>query len=166
MACVVAYAIALTAATATGPQPALIPRLSLDMQSAPLGATAGLADSAGGGADGDYTWQLLALDGVAAALITVGLLEDNLALAWAGGGVYVVAGPTIHLGHGRYGPAQNSLLVRLIAPGIAGLVGGALAGGGGEPGDRTLLEKAGPGLLVGALLAMVVDSLILTRPDQ
>jgi hypothetical protein len=105
------------------------------------------------------------MDGAAAALIAIGLLEDEPALAWSGAGVYVLGAPTLHLGHERPSTAQTSLLLRVLAPAIASLVGAGAAHGIASNDGRGLMQYAGPGLLVGGLLAVVVDSLILAHPE-
>ncbi len=124
-------------------------------------------------ADGgsNYRWQVATTD---AAAIGAGLTGFALegrdgalgyvpsnALMGIGIGGYFLGGPIVHMAHKEYARAGVSLLVRLALPIVGGAIGGRFATC--TP-DQFLcgLEEMGKGMEVGAVVAAVVDSLLIT----
>lgn len=117
-----------------------------------------------------YGWQVLIADAssfgffvlaVDAANQSYGQSSTADALMVVGGGGYFLAAPIIHLGHHRVGAAVASLAMRVVLPIVAGEVGlGAqrCPTPGTEDYGNCGLQGAAEGVVVGALVASVVDA--------
>lgn len=113
-----------------------------------------------------YGWQTLALDLAAVSVFTLGMLEEDVAATAVGAGGFVLSSPALHLAHARSDRALVSLSVRLATPLLLGVVGGLASGSARAfESPRAALSYAAPGLAIGALLAVIVDGVILSRPD-
>jgi hypothetical protein len=104
-----------------------------------------------------YGWEMLPVDLAASGVILAGVATRNDRLAWAGGAVWAINGPTVHVLNGRVDRAGLSVGLRVVTP---LLLGGIVLQLGGcsdsyhSGGCRTALLG---GLLGGAAAAMIID---------
>ena len=119
----------------------------------------------------NYRWQVAATDaavigaGVAGFALegrdgALGYVPSN-ALMGIGIGGYFLGAPIVHLVHREYARAGVSLLVRVGLPIVGGAIGARFATC--TP-DQFLcgLDEMGKGMAVGAVVAAVVDSVLIT----
>ncbi|MEP7052274.1 MAG: hypothetical protein ABJB12_18050 [Pseudomonadota bacterium] len=117
-----------------------------------------------------YGWQVLIADASSFGLVTLGVAGTNQSygqsntarsLVLVGSGGYFLAAPIIHLSHHRVGAAVGSLAMRVVLPVFAGAVGASAQTcprPGAEDWGNCGLEGAVEGVIVGAILASVVDA--------
>ncbi|MEO8900182.1 MAG: hypothetical protein ABI488_01190 [Polyangiaceae bacterium] len=105
------------------------------------------------------SFGLVAL-GVDGANQSYGQSNTASALVVVGSGGYVLGPPIIHLAHHRVGAAVASLGMRVVLPVVAGAVGmraQTCPTPGAEDRGNCGLSGAGDGVVVGAIVASVVD---------
>jgi len=121
-----------------------------------------------------YAHQTLAVDGIAAALITAGALQNNpytaLPLILVGAEVYGFGPPVVHFANGETGKGFLSFGLRLGLPMLGAMVGGRLGpkrmvlcdspAGVGCSGSGSGDSPVGLviGVSVGALAAAIIDA--------
>ncbi|MDD9935585.1 MAG: hypothetical protein OXT09_18385 [Myxococcales bacterium] len=109
-----------------------------------------------------YGYQTAIMDVAAAGILTTGLLMDEPSVYWTGAFAYAAGAPMVHMAQKNHSGAFMSVGVRIGAPLLLGLAGGAIAETQSKDGSsQELIESSGPGLLVGGLLAVVIDAQIL-----
>ncbi len=112
-----------------------------------------------------YGWQTLIVDGaVIVTSIAVGASTDT---GSAGGTVYLLGyalgGPIVHWANGQVGMGFASLGLRVGAPVVAGVLGGALAAGASSGDGYAVVGGAAIGIVAGSIAAVVVDAAVLAR---
>jgi hypothetical protein len=109
-----------------------------------------------------YGWQTLALDGIAIAATTAGVVEERGALAGAGIAGYFFGAPVVHFAHGNWGRGFGSLGLRVGGPLDGAIIGGLV---GPKQTNCAMLCGPGPGAIVGAgvgaVSAMALDAAFL-----
>lgn len=139
-------------------------------------AASGVADPGGATpGPGGYGRETVTVDLVAAALVGAGFAADSDGLVVGGAALYLGGAPIIHRLHGQPARSWKSVLMRLLAPTLAGGLGygvGHLYGRatcepaereGGCPGQHAVGVGVVAGL--GALITVtVVDALWLAEP--
>ena len=124
-----------------------------------------------------YRWQVIATDVAAAGALAYSLSHDHDESGMAGFAAYGLGAPIVHAANGHGLRAIASLGLRAGIPLVAGLAGARLDdrgiycasadGIGGDCKGITTTERAGfyEGLVVGAVVAMVVDCAFVAQPE-
>lgn len=113
-----------------------------------------------------YGWQTLIVDGaVIVSSIAIGAASSDASNA--AGTVFLVGyalgGPIVHWANGQVGMGFASLGLRVGAPVVVGVLGGALAAGASNGDGYAVLGGAAIGIIAGSIGAVVVDSAVLAR---
>lgn len=70
-----------------------------------------------------YGWQVLAVDGAATGLFITAAASRSRPVFTSGIFVYALSAPAVHAFHARPWPAVGSLALRVVVPGLLGLIG-------------------------------------------
>jgi hypothetical protein len=117
-----------------------------------------------------YGWQTLTLDGVAIASGAILAKGGFDGAGWVWIGTYAFGPPVVHALHGRIGIAFADLGIRVGAPVVTTLIGGAIGCSGGSSNNGDDIGDAAAcatglvlGFLVGYAGAIAVDAAVLAR---
>jgi len=117
-------------------------------------------------APGWYGWQLLVADALSVGVLAWGIDQDRTDLIVGGSLGYALAGPAIHLLHGRNRAGLQSLGQRIGGPLSVGYVALRVAEGACDGDKRCGAQWGLGGLAVGGLIAILVDAVDLAGPED
>jgi len=150
-------------------------RLALPVALLLAASVARAESSEPGGGDTSYRWQVATTDAILMGTAIAGFsLEGKDAsldyvasntMMTVGGFGYLLGAPIVHATHGRWGRAGLSLLLRVAIPATGATIGAVIGKATCTPGEWFCgLDEMGKGVAVGAVVAAVVDSVLIASP--
>lgn len=118
----------------------------------------------------EYGYQTAIMDMAAATIIGTGMGMEEAVVTGTGAFAFVAGATMVHVAQRNYEGALYGASLRVGLPLLVGLAGAGIVkiqdSSSGQDADRPLLETAGPGLVVGALLASVIDAQVFAERER